>query len=504
MNETVNFIHVIKYGVSMNYAKRVAKGGIIILLMTMLASVLGYLFRLFLARNLSVGDFGTFYAVLAFISFFWVIKDAGLGQALVKFIAELDAKNRVKDIQKLIVNSIILQLAIGFVIFIPLFMFSDTIALNFFHNINAKPIIQILSIEFLFVVIAMKYILQGFQKIKLFASLEVIRILLVFLMVLLVPVNVTNIALGWLVSSMVLQVVFLSYIFIFMKRKKKHRFVSSLKFNDVFKFGAIVFTSGIAGYIIGFTDTMLLTFYRTPQEVGLYQIALPTSQLLWSFVIALSAILFPVLSEMWATNNKKNMSTGIGILLKMSFIFMVPFALMMIAFPEIIISMLFGQKYVGAAFALQILSLGAIFYTVMIIYSNVLNAIGKPMLTMKIIIIVAIFNLLMNLMLVPFFGITGAAVTALFSYILGFALSACYSRVHIRVKLNWASLIKSFGIGIISLGIIFAVKGMLMADPIIEAAVSFVIAMTFYAGTIYFTILDSDDKSILKNIMPAR
>ena len=47
-----------------NYVEKIAKGSITIFLLSIIASIVGYLLRLFLARNLSVSDFGLFFSVI--------------------------------------------------------------------------------------------------------------------------------------------------------------------------------------------------------------------------------------------------------------------------------------------------------------------------------------------------------------------------------------------------------------------------------------------------------
>jgi len=487
----------------MNYAKRIVKGGAIIFGMTILASGLGYLLRLFLARNLNINDFGLFYSVLAFVSFFWLFKDLGIGQALVKYIPDYIVNKKFKEMKSVIVFSYGLQYIIGFIIFFPLFFFSDYIALNFFHNISAAPIIQILSLEFLIASTVMRYILQGFQKINFFASIEFFRTLIIFILLFfLIPISVSDVAIGYLSASIIIQIVFTAYIFYLLRKHNTDLSNIRKRFSGVFKFGLAILGSGIAGWIIAYTDTLVITFFRSSAEVGLYQVALPTSQLLWIFVASLSGILFPVLSEMWAKNHKEHLSNGVSVLLKLSFILMIPLALIIISFPELILSILFGNSYIGAAFALQILSIGAIFYTLMTIFSTTLNAIGKPQINTKIIVLIAIFNLIFNIILVPLFGIIGAAIASITSYIIGFLLSAHFSKKHVILDIQWLSLIKTLVLGVIVLILIYIVKGLLIMEPIPEAIISLIIAFGFYVTVVFYKVLDKNDFETFRAVSP--
>src|SRR3972149_5320910 len=67
----------------MSYIRRVAKGTAVVFVMMLATGVLGYLFRLLLAKNLSIEDFGLFFAVFAFVNLFYGFKSFGLGAAVV-------------------------------------------------------------------------------------------------------------------------------------------------------------------------------------------------------------------------------------------------------------------------------------------------------------------------------------------------------------------------------------------------------------------------------------
>lgn len=470
-----------------NYAERVAKGGFIILVLAMLTSAIGYLLRLYLARNLSTEDFGLFYAVMAFLSLFWVFKEMGIGPAIAKYIPELMVKKRLSEIKTSIASIMLLQFAIGFVIFITLFVFSDYISISFFHNPSAKPVLQILSIELFVSTTILRPVLQGLQKMRAYALVEFVRIIAVFTIVIFfVSITVTGVALSYLLASIIVQIIFLAYIFGIIG---KYRGIAETKIDKkIFSFGFFIFIGGLAGFLVSYTDTLVLTFFRSLDEVGFYQVAMPTSQLLWVFAGSLTTVLFPVMSEIWAKGQKNLLADGISLLVKFSLVFIIPFALIVIAFPEIVINLIFGPRYLPAAPALQILGFGAIFYTLMTILSTAVNAIGRPDISMKVIWAAAIFNLAGNIMLVPFMGITGAAIISTLSFLLGFMALASYTKKHMTVRIPWASLGKAFAGGIATLILIYALKeALVMENAVLEAFICMAVSFAFYFIFISYT-----------------
>jgi len=487
----------------MNYAERIAKGSFIIFSLGILASIIGYGLRIYLARNLEVSDFGLFYAVLSFIGFFFIFKDLGVGSSLAKFLPEFLAKKKYKEIKSSILLSMLFQLFIGSIIFIIVFSLSDYLSIAVFRNTEAKTVIQILSFEFLIAFPVMRSILQGLHRMKAYGSIELTRTSLVFLLVIfLAPLSIEKVALSYLISSAVIQITFFLFIYHVSKKIFKEKFVLRKKLiKKITAFSVLVFIASIASSVITYMDTILLTILRSLEEVGLYQVALPTSQMLLVFVTSLSVVLYPTLSEMWAKKQKRNLSSGVSLITKLAFVFIIPLSFIFIAFPEIVISNLFGVEYIDAKVVLQILSLSSIFYTLMIIGTVTINAIGKPLVATKIIILISIINLILNLILIPEFGIEGAAITTLVSYFIGFLLSIRFLNKYINMKFYWLDLGKSILLGLLTLGIIFFIKSTLIIDVILESVISLGIAFLFYFFlTLYTGIITKEDFTILNKM----
>jgi len=473
--------------------ERLAKGSSVILLGGIAAAAISYILRIYLARNLSLAQFGLFYAVLAFLSFFGLFKDMGIGQALAKMIPEFQARRAFHKLKSVIAFSLLVQILTGLLISSVLFVFSDLIAVNFFHDINASNVIKILSIEFFIGFPVLRFALQGFQKIKAFAFVEPSRLAIIFAIVIITgTLSAAGVALAFLIEAIIMNIVLFIYIGkLYFSYPKSHLDFSVAK--ETVKFGLILLAGGIAGAFVTYTDVLTITFFRPIEEVALYQVALPTSQLLWVFAAALGGILLPITSEMWAKKETEKLGKGVSLLIKIGFAFMVPLAAIMISFPEAVLTVLFGARYISASIALQILSIAAIFFTIYSLLFITLIGIGKPWITAKITFFMAFLNLLLNIILVPLIGIIGAAFSTLFVYALAVILS--YKNIHKEVKIHTdlISIEKIFLGGILVVLIVYGIKGALIINPILEAIVSVLISIFIYSLFILKT------KTITKN-----
>ncbi len=290
-------------------------------------------------------------------------------------------------------------------------------------------------------------VFQGFQDMPVYALLQFLRNFLILILAVVMVgyfgLGVTGVALAYLIElSVVVSLAFLllrrRYPFIFRAKTSITKpLIKKLSF-----FAIPVFLGGLGSLIIGYMDTLMITGFRTLPEVGLYQVAQPVSRFLWYFPTALVTVFFPMVSELWARREKKLLEGALR-LVKFSFIAIIPGILVFIAFPEIVINLLFGPGYLAGATALQILSATAVAYTLFMIMSYTMQGIGKPIVSSKVVATIAILNFFGNLALVPAYGIEGAAMTTLASYALGSMLLFYYSKRITKFTAPTSSLAKT-------------------------------------------------------------
>ncbi len=485
------------------YTERIAKFSLMIFLISIITALVGYAFRIFLARSLSVEEFGLFYSVMALVAIIATIKDLGLGSATTKFISEYLAENKLIEIKNTIVITVLIQFILGLFLFIPLFLLSDNIAVGYFHNYSAKIIFQILLIEIIVSVFVIKPVLQGFQKLIHWSLFELLRVsLILLLLIILTPFDTFVLSAVFVGSSIVVQIIFGSYALSLVKNLKgslnKLDFLSE---KPVINFAIVSFFGSIAFSIFYYTDTIIITYFKTMEEVGLYQLALSTSQILLVFAGSITAVLYPVISEMWAKKEKENIKSGLSSMVKMFFIFIIPVSILMLAFPENVIMVLAGEKYLPASGTLQILSLVMIFNSIFSILQNTSNGIGKPEISAKSVLYAAIINIFLSIIFVNIFGIIGIAISLLISNIAGIFIINNYMKRYIEIYFDRVDTAKIILCGLIFVSLIFMIKSIIFMSIIEEVLLSIVPAFIIYIFLIKkFRVINKKDIEIMKNM----
>ncbi len=483
-----------------DYTKIAVKSSSLILLASFYVMLMGYILRIFLSRSLTVEEFGLFYAVVAFVAVFNSFRELGLNSSLVKHLPEFLVKKDYTKIKSSILFVSLTQIVTLSVITIVIFSLSDTIAIAFFKTSEASLVLKLimLSISLGMFYALFQSIFQGFQKMKYVASMEPFRITFVTVgsvLFITLGLGIIGVALSYVLAVVIGSFIFF-YLFtrIFPKFFEIRSFISKKLSKKLALFGAPIFIGGIALYITEYASTIILTAFRSLEEVGFYQIALPTSQLLLVFTSPFIIVLFPMVSELYARKKRNYIENGIGFSILLSFSFLIPFLIIIFTSPEIIIGFLFSNNYLPAALPLQILSIGMVFYALYTIFQVCLNGIGKSFINMKIIFIIAAINLVSNLLLIPVYGIVGAAIASLATYIAAFVLAFGFLRKYLKINIQWIRMVKIFIGSIITILLIFYIKGMLVMDIWPELAITLSAGFGFYISYLIIskTVTKSD------------
>jgi len=109
-----------------------------------------------------------------------------------------------------------------------------------------------------------------------------------------------------------------------------------------------------------------------------------------------------------------------------------------------------------------------------------ISAIGKPIIVTKIVAIAAAINIILNIILIPIFDITGAAIATTISYIVTLILSTIKLTKFIKISPPWKTWLKILFSGIIFAGVIFLVLSLLNLNIWLEVLFSFIAATVVY------------------------
>lgn len=469
-----------------NYTRKAVMGFGIIFIMTIIGAVAGYLFRVVLAKNLTVSDYGLFFAIYSFMFMAFILKDLGLGQATSKFIPEAIAANDFRKVRFIVIFSFLVTISISIILLVLTVLGSHIIANYYLKMPLAAPLVRLFGLIFFFFAIEalIVYVISAFQKHKIYAFFQVFRqvLALIFLFLFFMfSVKIEYALLAYLLTSIVTVI-----LFIFMSRRIMPEFFNSKYGLDknlsknMLKFGVSTLLISIGGLVLQSADSVMLTIFKTTQDVGIYNAAVPIANLLLYIGSALSVVLIPLTSELMIKKMSGTIKIGIMSLYKYSFMILLPLVCIGFMYAGGIITILFGSAYVSGALALQILLFGTTVYLLAQMNFSILSGIGEPQITARILIIGTVVNILLNLYLIPKWGIAGAALTTSASYLIMAIMSTLYVQRKLRLKFPLWHWVKSLVISLIMIGTISYLKHVLKLNLYLEIAVLLVIGAVIY------------------------
>ncbi|MEM2673008.1 MAG: flippase [Candidatus Hadarchaeales archaeon] len=488
-----------------DYAKRLLRGSTLVFLCMVASTFVAFLLRMFLARSLGVEGYGLFYSVFFFVSFFLLFRDLGLNSALVKFIPEFRVKGDLSSLRSSLFLVFLFQSFSSLLLFVPLFLLSGWLSSSFFRTSEALLPFRLLLFWFLASTFyqLLRSTFQGLQDMLAYSLLDLLWILVILVGSLcLVPSwGISGVAFSYLLSAGLLTVGGAWYL-----GRKYGEVAGPLEKKEgtlakLLSFALPFFLGGLGSLVLAYTDTLMLTLFRGTREVGLYQAAQPLAALLGYFVGALTTALFPLVSEMWAKGERKLVREATGFLFKSSLAVVLPFSLLFLSFPEVALRLLFGGEYLGSCTALRILSCHAVLWALLSVMGTVVAGVGEPLLITKTVAWMAGLNFLGNLLLVPPFGASGAALTTLLSSLLGVLLLPRYARKKVG-KTPFSSLLKVVVGGVLAFLLISLLKSLLFLSSWLEVLLIFPPVLSLYLlwllGTGVFT---EGEKKILFRLL---
>jgi O-antigen/teichoic acid export membrane protein len=189
--------------------------------------------------------------------------------------------------------------------------------------------------------------------------------------------------------------------------------IDFVRWRAILATSAPIAVTGMVAAIYYSIDIVMLGFFRSQAEVGLYVAAGKILMVGMTAATILGAVFFPVLSRLMTDHTARRLASAYHAEVMIFFGGLIALGGYLLA-PEIL-HIVFGASYAGADQALRILMANLIVAHIVAIYQVQLLAWNMQKQQMKIVIAGAILNVGLNIWLIPEFGMEAAASTTLVS-----------------------------------------------------------------------------------------
>lgn len=196
------------------------------------------------------------------------------------------------------------------------------------------------------------------------------------------------------------------------------------------KYGTIVFLGAFFIFLNYRLDQWLIKFFLGNKELGIYAVAVAIAEII---LIIPTGLINPLRARLYnIENNHPDFKTITAKTIKFALyataVVSIPVFFMV---PLMASKYLYGEKYAGSVIIVQILLTGIIFLTFGKVGSHYYVVKGRPSIHMYSALSIFLVNFALNIIMIPRYGINGAAIASSISY---FVYGLIYVYLYLKVE----------------------------------------------------------------------
>jgi O-antigen/teichoic acid export membrane protein len=401
--------------------QRIARGGSVVLLASVVGNGLNYLYAVFVARSLGPDAFGLYALGLTIFNVLIILAPLGLETGVVRFVSRhLGLQDRAAA-RRTLIQATLVVFGSGLAVGLILMMLSEPIAISLYHQAGLTQILMLFGIAIPLAALA-TILLEGIRSYQTVRYTVLVKYVWEpcgkFLF------SACFLWAGYAVAGVVgsLVVTLLVSVVIAMKGASAVAGVGSRDVRSVTLDGSkaiLAFClpltlSNSLGAVAPRSDVLILGYWVNSAEVGVYSAAAQTAAVLALFLSSLNTLCAPMIGEIAATRDLARLRQVYQAVARWTLVCTVPVFVILVMFGRDIVT-LFGSAFSGGFACLIILAAGQLVYGVSGLSSTILLMFGHSKMVMWNTLVLAVLLAGSNWVCIPKWGILGAAVAVAIS-----------------------------------------------------------------------------------------
>jgi O-antigen/teichoic acid export membrane protein len=222
---------------------------------------------------------------------------------------------------------------------------------------------------------------------------------------------------------------------------------------SLFSFSFWIFLTSTGFTVFATADTILIGYFLSSADVGVYRVAYQVATAALFASLALNTVLFPTMSRWSSGGDLNSVSNALSRAFSFSLLLAVPVITGGILLSRPLLYYLYGSDFTTGASTLVVLLLLQIPIIFATLQTTTLNALDRPKKSFISTSLAAGLNIVLNVVFIPFIGISGAALATLLSVSLNALLSRSYLSRIVPVKIEKRPisniLVSGFAMGVV-------------------------------------------------------
>jgi O-antigen/teichoic acid export membrane protein len=449
--------------------------------------VAGFISMPFLTRVLTKEDYGLMSLVLLSLTFFSTVAAFGFPHAVTRFYYDNKIKGERKYLRQFCTSLSTGSAMSGMIAVILAIAFSYVLEKNRSFA-DMAYYIRFASV-LIFIRVVSGVVMQIFRADKMpfiYNLIEIIkRYLTVLFVVVLVIYYLRNIK-GVLIGTIVVEglLLLICLIALYFRGNLDLNFGSLTPMVEAVKFGFPLVMADLLTTIVASSDRFVIQYFLNAEAVASYSVAYDLSEYIGMlFASPVQLAIMPIMFEIWVKDGYDRTSEFVSRAIKYSFIIVIPIACGFSVMGEQVITLVASEKYSEAGILVPFIISGVMISSMHFLFFSGLLIQKKSVTLLFINLSGGILNIILNFLLIPRFGILGAAYATLVTYIFILLVTYNISSKYLKINIDWKLISKVLIISIIMVVLIISI-GSTTDSLILDLFLKTIIGIMFFGSSL--------------------
>ncbi|TAN62054.1 flippase, partial [bacterium] len=424
-----------------DHMKEVVAGSVVGFFWRVAGAALQFFCNVFIARLLGVSHMGAYMLAFTIAVVASTVGRLGLDQSMLRFIAVYAGRKEWDKLKGVYTRGMLLTLAVSAFITLLLLLASPWLSITIFKQKELTIPMMLMSLSI--VPSALSNVISGsLQALKRIQNSTLVQVVLspavnIVLLWLFVSAGygVAGAVVAYVVSAVL---VFLAGALLWrlaVPELKTAPSSGAITTSALMKVSMPLAWTSVMIIFMGMAGTLILGALRTPAEVGVYSAALRLSLVPNYILIAVAAISAPKFAALYDSGDVATIERISKHSIRLMLLFSAPILIMSVFAPGIMMR-LYGSGFSAGASSLVILSLGQALFIAIGLAGQLLIMTGKEVAVRNITFMAAFLNIVLCFVLIPSFGVNGAAIAHIISYTFTAIASQYVVGKHLKILLH--------------------------------------------------------------------
>ena len=472
----------------MNTVQRIAKNTGVLAISQIITSILGFFLLIYIARYLGEVGFGKYSFAVSFTALFTIVASLGMNNYIIRELARNKELTNEYLTNVSGIKLLLSFLAFGFIVLTINIMDYPQDTTNAVYLFGVYMILTSFALTF-------RAIFQAYERMEYNAAVMVIaQIILISLVLFVLFSGYGLIELAYVYIFVGIADVTLSFSIVLIKIAKPKLTIDFSLWKTLI-IGSIPFgLNALFGVLFFRIDTVMLSVLKGDAAVGIYNAAYVPLLALGVIPTVFISALYPVMSR-YFVSSKDSLETFTGLSSKYMAIIGFPIAMGCFVLANRIIALFYLDQFSASIIAFQILAFFIPLRFVSSITGTLLTSIDRQSIRTVSVGLCALFNIVLNVALIPYLSYVGASIATVLSEVLLYFVFIYYINKHYKKLELHKHFIKPLVAALMMGGFLFYFKDFNL------------FLLILFAGLVYFAILlllrtfTQEDKNIFKQVV---